>query len=140
MDFTPSAEVSKIIESYPDSATVALKQLRELILDTAEQTDGVTKLLETTKWGEPSYVANGGSTIRMDWKEKTPDRYYLFFICSTQLVENFRLIFGDELTFEGDRAIVLRLDEDLPIEPIRKCLELGLTYHKVKNLPFLGVK
>lgn len=138
MDFVNSEKVSRLLESYPPEATEKLKQLRQLIIDTANKTEGVEKLLETTKWGEPSYVTKKGSTIRMDWKQKTPDRYYLYFICTTELVSTFRFIFGEELKFEGNRAIVLDLNDPIPAQALKKCIRLALTYHKIKHLPMLG--
>lgn len=139
MEFIESEKVKELLASYPQAPAARLLEVRNLIVETAKQTDGVTKLLETTKWGEPSYVSKGGSTLRMDWKERTPDRYYLYFICSTRLVETFRLILGDELQFEGDRAIVLNLNEPIPEFVLQRCITLALTYHKVKHLPMLGV-
>lgn len=139
MEFIESEDVKNIIDGYPHEASDKLSELRALILQTAQETEGIDKLLETTKWGEPSYVAKSGSTIRMDWKEKTPDSYYLYFICSTELVSTFKLIFGEELKFEGNRAIELNLHEPVPIDPLKKCLKLALTYHKIKHLPMLGV-
>ncbi|MEQ8583295.1 MAG: DUF1801 domain-containing protein [Marinoscillum sp.] len=108
-----------------------------MIRDTAVE-KGIGKLMETTKWGEPSYVTKTGSTIRMDWKARTPDQYFLYFICSTELVSTFRLVLGDELTFEGDRAIVLNLDEPVPVEALKRCIGLALMYHRIKHLPMLG--
>ncbi|MEM6525740.1 MAG: DUF1801 domain-containing protein [Bacteroidota bacterium] len=139
MEFIKSTEVERLLDSYPIQAKDKLLQLRKLILDTAHETDGLEKLMETTKWGEPSYVTKTGSTIRMDWKEKAPDKFYLFFICSTELVNTFRIIFGDELQFEGNRAIVLNLKEDLPTSALKRCIQLALNYHKLKHLPLLGV-
>ena len=122
-----------------NNAKKRLKQLRKLIFDTAKGTEGIEKLVETTKWGEPSYLTKTGSTIRMDWKSKTPDKYYLFFICNSELVKTFRFMLGDELQFEGDRAIVLDLKDPLPAAPLKRCISLALTYKKVKHLPMLGV-
>lgn len=139
MEFVKSEKVSKLLENYPRTAQAKLNQLRKLIVATAEETEGVDKLVETTKWGEPSYLTKTGSTIRMDWKAKTSDTYYLYFICSTQLVNTFRIIFGDELEFEGDRAIVLDLKEPMPSIALKRCITLALTYQKVKHLPMLGV-
>lgn len=138
MEFIKSNEVDKLLETYPEEIKNRLEELRKLILTTAKETDGVEKLLETTKWGEPSYVSKTGSTLRMDWKRKTPDKYYLFFICTTELVNTFRLIFGDELQYEGNRAIVLELNEPIPEVALKRCISLALTYHKVKHLPLLG--
>lgn len=137
MEFIESKVVIKLIESYPSTPKNKLKQLRKLILNTAKETEGVEKLVETTKWGEPSYLTKTGSTIRLDWKAKTPDKYYLFFICNTELVNTFRFIFGDELQFEGDRAIVLDLKTPLPSVALKRCITLALTYQKIKHLPML---
>lgn len=139
MEFVKREKVSKLLERYPYKAQAKLNQLRKLIVATAEETEGVDKLVESTKWGEPSYLTKTGSTIRMDWKAKTPDTYYLYFICSTQLVNTFRIIFGDELEFEGDRAIVLDLKEPMPSIALKRCITLALTYQKVKHLPLLGI-
>lgn len=137
MEFIESSAVTSLIEGYPSKPKACLKELRKLIRDTAVSLE-VPKLLETTKWGEPSYVAKKGSTIRMDWKERSPNKVYLYFICSSELVSTFRYIFGDELVFEGNRAIELDLNSRLPKKKLSKCIELALTYHSVKHLPFLG--
>ena len=137
--FVESKKVLQLLEHYPAVACKKLMQLRQLIIDTASEIEGVDQLVETTKWGEPSYVTRLGSTIRMDWKPKTPDRYYLYFICTTELVSTFRFIFGEELTFEGDRAIVLNLHEPMPGPALKRCIGLALRYHRVKHLPMLGV-
>lgn len=138
MEFLQSEKVEELLKAYPGEVVEKLMGIRDLIVSTAAEL-GVEKLVETTKWGEPSYVTKSGSTIRMDWKPKSPDKYYIFFICSTELVNTFRFIFGDELEFEGNRAIVLDLGEPLPVAPIARCLKLALSYHKVKHLPMLGV-
>ncbi|MEM6361808.1 MAG: DUF1801 domain-containing protein [Bacteroidota bacterium] len=139
MEFIKSTAVEQLLDSYPIQAKDKLLQLKKLILDTADETDGLEKLMETTKWGEPSYVTKTGSTIRMDWKEKTPDKYYLFFICNTELVNTFKLIFGDELQYEGNRAIVLELKDPMPSSALKRCIALALQYHRVKHLPMLGI-
>ncbi len=41
------------------------KRLRQLILDTASETEGVIALEDTLKSGEPSYLTLGGSTFRI---------------------------------------------------------------------------
>lgn len=138
MEFLESAAVVELLNSYPASSSKKLFELRHLIISTATDL-GITKLVETTKWGEASYVTKSGSTIRMDWKPKTPNLYFLYFICSTELVNTFKIVFGEELIFDGNRAIVLNLNDELPIKAIQKCISLALTYHKIKHLPLLGV-
>jgi len=40
----------------------------------------------------------------MDWKEKKPQQYALYFKCTSRLVPTFKLLFGDRFNYEGDRA------------------------------------
>ena len=113
--------------------------LRELVLTTASETDGVDKLEETVKWSEPSYLTRGGSTIRMGWKPSSPEEYALYFHCKTKLVDTFKELYGDKLRFEGNRAILFHKNDTIPVETIKHCIALSLTYHGRKKLPMLGV-
>ena len=103
-------------------------------MDAASETEGVDGLEETLKWGEPSYLTRGGSTVRMDRKDKSPDRYAIYFNCNTPLVETFKRIYGDTFTFEGKRAIVFGETDQLPIDELKHCVSTALTYHRVKHL------
>jgi hypothetical protein len=131
-------EVAAVFERYPPVMRKRLMLLRQLILDTAEKTEDVGPLEETLKWGEPSYIASGGSTIRMDWKPDKPDCYFLYFHCQTRLVDTFKELYGDKFRFEGNRAIVFLKDEEIPNEELKHCVYLALTYHMRKHLPMLG--
>jgi hypothetical protein len=74
--------VRKVFDVYPHPYKQQLLYLRELIFQTAHQTSIVGDLEEALKWGEPSYLttqSKSGSTIRMDWKEKHPNEYALYF-------------------------------------------------------------
>ena len=101
-------QVRAKFESYPPGARKKLFALRELIFRTAESTTGVGEIEESLKWGEPAYKTKNkaGSTIRMGWKKKDPDRYAMYFHCQTNLVEMFRTLFPNDFTFEGNRALV----------------------------------
>ena len=132
-------DVSRVFDGYPEAMREKMMRLRQLVLDTASETEGINDLEETLKWGEPSYLAKGGSTVRIDSKVKSPDRYAMYFNCNTPLVETFRSIYGDTFTFEGKRAIVFGESDDLPIDELKHCVSTALTYHRVKYLPFLGM-
>ncbi|EIX4885557.1 DUF1801 domain-containing protein [Vibrio vulnificus] len=125
-------------DEYPENARVRLEELRNLVFQVASELE-LGEVDETLKWGEPSYSVKTGSPLRMDWKLKSPNNYYLFFNCQTKLVDTFRELYGDELVFQGNRAIVLSLSKPLPETVIKSSLELALTYHQRKNLPLLGV-
>ncbi|WP_417596607.1 DUF1801 domain-containing protein [Oceanospirillum sp.] len=124
-------------DQYPDQVRQRLLELRDLIIKTALELDA-GEVDQALKWGEPSFSVKSGSPVRMDWKEKAPDQYYLFFNCKTRLVETFKELYRDSLAFEGNRAIVLSLSEPLPEVAVKHCLQLALTYHSVKHLPLLG--
>ncbi|RTZ16713.1 DUF1801 domain-containing protein [Vibrio aquaticus] len=130
-------DVKNHFEQYPEHARLRLIELRELLFAIAAEFDA-GEVDESLKWGEPSYNVKAGSLVRMDWKLKSPNDYYLFFHCQTKLVDTFRELYGEVLRFQGNRAIVLTLSEPLPQAPIKHCLELALTYQQRKHLPLLG--
>ena len=136
---TPAIDpvVKQRFEQYPAAAKARLEELRSLIFHCATEL-GIKKVDESLKWGEPSYHAKTGSPIRIDWKDKSPNHYYLFFHCQTKLVDTFRELYGDSLNFEGNRALVLNLSDPLPVEMLKHCLSLALSYHQRKHLPLLG--
>ena len=132
-------EVKLVFDNYPDSVRNKMFALRELVIETARETDRITNIEETLKWGEPSYLTKSGSTIRIDWKSKTPDQYAMYFKCTSRLVEVFKMIFISRFDFEGNRAIVFRLNDEIPIDDLKYCIKAALTYHRVKHLPTLGI-
>ena len=130
--------VAEVFNKYPKEIRKKLLRLRQLVLDTAEETDGVNEIEETLKWGEPSYLVKGGSTIRMDWKESKPNEYALYFNCKTKLADTFKELYQNKLNIEGNRAIIFNEKEEIPIKEIKHCISLALTYHSIKHLPMLG--
>ena len=131
-------KVELVFKKYPVAAKNALLSLRRLILETAEEIEDIGKIEETLKWGEPSYLAKYGSTVRIDWKEKNPERVAIYFKCTSSLVPTFKAVYGKTFEFEGNRAILFDLNEDVPVSELKHCISLALTYHKVKHLPLLG--
>lgn len=134
-----NADVRRVFEAYPEEVRERLLGIRELVFEAAEDAEEVGAVEETLKWGEPSYVAKEGSTVRMDWKSSSPEQVAVYFHCQTKLVDTFKAIYGDALQFDGKRAIVIGLDEDVPVDPLKHCISLSLRYHLVKHLPLLGV-
>ncbi|HAW92057.1 MULTISPECIES: DUF1801 domain-containing protein [unclassified Arsukibacterium] len=129
-------EIQAKFATYPVEAQEQLKSIRRLVFSVAEENDLGT-VEETLKWGELSYLVNGGSTIRMDWKSNDPDFIKVYFHCQTSLVETFREIYRYEFTYEGKRAIVIPLGAS-DSGPLRHCLQMALKYHRLKHLPLLG--
>lgn len=139
MKLESDPRVAEIFNDYPETVKQQMRTLRELILAVASQMDGLTHLEETLKWGEPSYLTKYGSTIRIDWKIKSPNQYAIYFKCTSQLVPTFKSLYGTIFNFEKNRAILFTLDAEIPVVELKHCISLALNYHKLKHLPLLGV-
>ncbi len=138
MKLLSNLEVKKIFNNYPEFVKPQLLSLRGLVLSVAYEIDGLEELEETLKWGEPSYITKYGSTVRMDWKKKSPEQYAVYFKCTSLLVPTFREIYKDKFNYEGNRAIVFSLEEKIPEKELKHCIGMALNYHKIKHLPLLG--
>lgn len=132
-------EVETVFNNYPEEVKPKIEELQQLIIETAEEAENIEWLEETLKWGEPSYITKHGSTLRMDWKPKSPDQYAMYFQCTSKLVPSFKEKFGNLFNYEGTRAIVFQLNEEIPKAQLKECIKATLTYHKVKNLEGLGM-
>jgi len=134
-----NSQVHDVFASYPEIVREKMQFLRQLVIETAEETEGINELEETLKWGEPSFLTKNGSTLRMDWKEKTPNQYAMYFQCSTRLVNTFKMVFDKTFQYEGNRAIVFQLNQKIPVAELKQCIKATLTYHKVKDQLTLGI-
>ena len=129
--------VKQKFDSYPDGVREKLLKIREGVFDVAKR-DNIGEIIETLKWGEPSYLSKKGSTVRMDWKGNHPDTFSVYFNCNTLLVETFREIYRDVFQFEGNREIVFSISEPIPMSELKTCISMALRYHEIKQLPLLG--
>jgi hypothetical protein len=73
-----------------------------------------------------------GSTIRIDRVKSAADQYAVYFHCQTDLVSTFRELYP-ELTYGGNRSILLDAADELPEDALRHCVGLALTYHLNKR-------
>lgn len=131
-------QVREVFESAPEKVRKNLHRLRAYIIEVAQETDEIGELEETLKWGEPSYIAKRGSTIRLGWSSENETQVFLYFHCQTKLVDTFRQLYSEQLAFQGNRAVVLDPGFEQYSAAIKHCIQLGLTYHRVKHLPLLG--
>lgn len=139
LEVTTDPRMETVFAQYPDHVREKMQHLRELVIETAEETPSIAKLEETLKWGEPSFLTQHGSTLRMDWKPKTPGQYAMYFKCTSRLVETFRLVHGTRFSYEGNRAIVFQMGQKVPMRELKTCIQAALTYHKVKGSEMLGM-
>lgn len=130
-----NAEVAAKFDAYPPNVRRKLLALRELVFRTAAATEGVGEIEETLKWGEPAYLTRNksGSTVRLDWKKNDPGHYAMYFNCQTTLVDTFRTLFPHDFQFDGNRALVFSLDDQVPQDALALCIAASLTYHAKKR-------
>lgn len=128
-----------VFKQYPEHIQSKLLILRQLIMDTAKEIENLNHVEETIKWGEPSYITKKGSTIRIGWKQSRPDQYAMYFNCNTKLIDTFKEVYKELFNYEGSRAIVFAVNDEIPINELKQCIALALTYHTRKHLPMLGI-
>ncbi|MCK8483332.1 DUF1801 domain-containing protein [Aliiroseovarius sp. S2029] len=125
-----STAVADTFAGFPVDTRTGLMALRNLIFSTARETPEVGRIEETLKWGQPAYLtpdSKSGTTIRLG-VPKTGG-YALYVHCQTTLIPEFRSLFADEFTFDGNRAILFQTGQNLPTEPLRLFIRNALTYH-----------
>ena len=124
--------VEDLYPGYDGLRGEKLRELRKLVLDVATQTEGVGEIEECLKWGQPSFVTvkpKSGSTIRIDTVKDSDTQYAMYFICNTNLVERFREVYPAAFHYQGNRAIVFDVSDPVPVEVLRHCIAMALTYH-----------
>ncbi len=122
--------VATVFAGYQKPEQSKLLQLRDHILKTAEQTEGVGQILETLKWGQPAYLTpqtKSGSTIRLGLPKT--GGYAIYVHCQTSILSEFQQIFPTEFTYEGNRAIHFDADNPPQLDRLGLLISRALTYH-----------
>lgn len=130
--------MSRILESkyqsYPPIIRVELLKLRQLILKIANEDENIDFIGEDLKWGEPSFLTKtSGTTLRIDWKDHSPDHISIFVNCRTKLISIIRDLFPSDFTYIGNREIRIPVDAKYSRQKLEKCIELILTYNLIKD-------
>lgn len=122
--------VAAAFDAFPASARAGLLEMRDLIFDVAAETEGVGALQETLKWGQPAYLTpetKSGSTIRLGAPKD--GGLALYAHCQTTIISDFRGLFPDEFTYEGNRAVRFAEGDDLKPRALSLLIKSALTYH-----------
>ncbi len=122
--------VAAAFANAPAKSRAGLVRLRDLIFATAQETPGVGRIEETLKWGQPAYLtpdSKSGTTIRLGVPRT--GGFALYVHCQTTLISEFRSLFPDAFTYDGNRAILFDDDQTPAAEPLRLFIRNALTYH-----------
>jgi hypothetical protein len=125
--------IADALSRHPERVRARLLEIRQLIFTVAAEIEDVGPLTETLKWGEPAYLteaSGSGSTIRLGATRQWPGDCAVLFNCKTSLVDLFRTTFPSEFRFDGNRAVVVPIDQALPHVPLMFCLKTALTYQR----------
>jgi hypothetical protein len=123
--------VERAFSAFPSAAREGLLQLRTLIFDVAARTEGVGRLEETLKWGQPAYLTSetkSGTTIRLGCPNEGGLAIYVH--CQTRIVADFQAIFPKDFAYEGNRAIHFASADNLPADKLELFIKSALTYRR----------
>ncbi len=104
--------------------------LRDLIFDVAKETPQAGQIMETLKWGQPSYVTpatKSGSTLRIGLAKG--GGVGIFAHCATSIISTYAATFPDTDRIEGNRAVIFRNPDEIVSDRLRLLIRHGLTYH-----------
>jgi hypothetical protein len=131
-DINPDeAAIADAIAAFPLAVRSRMLALRTMIREVADATPGVGPLTETLKWGQPAFLTSAtgsGTTLCLGTDKNAPEQVKLYVPCQTDLIEQFRTHYADNLNYSGKRAVT---PGDLgPSEEaaLRHCIALALTY------------
>ncbi len=130
-----NTNVENTFNAYPKIIKQKLLFLREVIFHIANEFDEIGKLEETLKWESPSYLTHSpksGTTIRLSRVGACNDKCAISVHCQTSLVSEFKEIYP-ELEYDGNRSLIVNINNEFPLEKIRHFIYSALTYHYRKN-------
>ncbi len=108
-----------------------LAEIRALILQHAQEVEGVGTVEESLKWGQASFATTrpkSGTPIRLG-SDVQAGTYSLFVPCATSLIANFRDTHPDMFVYHGNREIRLDLNAPLPETELGLFIAAALTYY-----------
>ncbi len=130
-----NADVENIFNAYPKILKEKLLFFREIIFQIADESDEIGKIEETLKWESPSYLTHSpksGTTIRLSKVDAYNDKCAISVHCQTSLVSEFKEIYP-ELEYDGNRSLIVNINNELPLAEIRHFICSALTYHHRKK-------
>lgn len=130
--------VKAIFDGYPPALRQRLLALRDLIFDAAQTIAAHGPLIETLKWGQPSYLParpRVGTTVRIDAEKGSDTGYALYVPCQTTLIAQFRAHYPSSFCFSGKRAILLSVADPLPETELRHCIAMAVGCHLTVKTP-----
>ena len=127
-------QINEKYKTYPPIVKQKMLNFRELILEVIEKNPDIDFTGEALKWDEPSFLTkSSGSTLRIDWKKKSPEHVSIFVNCQTKLISIFRELYPDDFEYVGNREVRLPIKRKYSKVKVKKLIELVLKYNLIKG-------
>jgi len=128
-DFATAA-VQAAYDAMPVEARRGALALRRLIYQVAGDIQGLARLEECLKWGQPSYLTRPkgmGTTIRIG-QPKTGG-FAIYVHCQTKVIASFAEAFPGMDRIEGNRAVLFHDESEIDAGRHGQLIHHALTYH-----------
>jgi len=128
-------KVKYTLDSYPQVIHDKLLVIRELIFQIAAEYDEIGEIEETLKWDNPGYLTHNpksGTTVRLSKMPTCDNKLLISVHCQTSLIAEFKELYP-QLKYDGNRSIILDVNNILPVGIIEHFIYLALTYHNRKK-------
>mgnify|MGYP000036742373 CR=1 FL=1 len=129
-----NSTVAAVFDGFPAESRAGLLALRRLIFECAAERPEIGAITETLKWGQPAYsaeVTHAGTTLRLG-VPKTGG-YAIYVHCQTTVVPQFRDMFSDAFSYDGNRAVLFDAPQAPDLEKLRFLVMSALCYHLDKR-------
>lgn len=126
----PDGDMRAAFDAIPEDVQGAARHLRALILTVADDLPQTGGIVETLKWGQPSYLPKRprvGTTVRIGCPKT--GGLGLYVPCSTTLIEDFRTVAPVHFVFDGKRGVVFPDGRVKDHDALAVLIGRALTYH-----------
>jgi hypothetical protein len=126
----PPPLVAAVLASYPAAVQPGLQRLRQMIFDQAAGLPQIGPLTEALRWGQPAYLTlatGAGSPLRIGVPKA--GGFALYAQCQTTLIADLAAMAGTALRYEGNRAVLFDVVEDILADPVCMMIRRALTWH-----------
>lgn len=122
-------KIRDVYAGFSRPARDGMLKIRDLIIDAAKADSRIGEVSETLKWGQPSYIPRApktGTPIRLGVPKV--GEFAIFVHCQTTVISEFRSLFPDDFTYDGNRAVIFSGVQEIVPSKVTLIIQRALTY------------
>ena len=116
-------------DQFPPPERAGAMELRNIIFEEAARL-GVT-VVESLKWGQPSYLAPNGTPIRIGLPKT--GGFAVYTHCQSSVISDFATLHGSKFKIEGNRAVHFSSISELDAPELRSLITHALLYKEKRD-------